>query len=107
MTPPFLGPLPELGRRKPLNVVFYGYADSPDASLAVCPALDAAPVRDPLSPCRWIGSRWREGRSGAWVFPRSTRRHPHRLRGTDKALCIACALSLARALGGPVTELLE
>ena len=42
-----------------------------------------------------------------WVFRRSTRRHPHRLRGTDKTLCIACALSLARALGGPVTELLE
>jgi len=54
-----------------------------------------------------IGARWREGRPELWAFPRRTRRHLHRLRGTDKAICIACALSLARALGGPVTELLE
>src|SRR5215813_6837533 len=36
----------------------------------------------------------RDGGKGVpelWAFPRRTRRHPHRLRGTDKGLCIACA----------------
>jgi len=42
-----------------------------------------------------------------WALPRRARRHSRRLRGTDKGLCIACALSLAHALGVTVTELLE
>ena len=90
-----------------MNAVFLGYADSPDAYL---PSTQRLTLRPSVTHYPRADESARDGGKGfpeMWVFPRSTRRHPHRLRGTDKALCIACALSLARALGWPVTELLE
>ena len=82
-----------------------GYADLPDAQLAVCPALDAAPLLARYPPADesardgFLG-RGRGVPGAVWVFFRRTRRR-HAGCGTDKGPHIAYALSVAHGRGLP------
>jgi len=106
--PLFWARLPELGRRKPLECGVPWLCGLARRRACRLPSAWRCARAWPTIPV--LMKSGRDGGKGVpelWAFPRRTRRHPHRLRGTDKGLCIACALSVARALGEPVTELLE